>query len=312
MRRAARSRCKKHLRHRAFLRSHQSNFIDLQCRLCAHREKSVRAMKRFIEIQSLREGWPIIAFFSLATLAGTFGSAEALSWLIDYPVSWKQYVLRVVIPLLITPAVVIPLLLMSIRLNKLRSEMDRLARTDALTGLPNRRAFFARANEIFALLQGHEPAAVLMVDIDRFKAINDTFGHDAGDAVLKGVAQTILAVAAECGAHRALAARIGGEEFAVVIDRFDAAEATALAEKICQRVRACATVHRTIPISATVSVGVASRQDAEPIDVVLKAADGAVYEAKHAGRDRVCVASDATIASGKRVSRDLRNQPRAA
>jgi diguanylate cyclase (GGDEF)-like protein len=269
-------------------------------------------MRRFLEIHSLRDGWRIIAFCMIAALAGTLASAELISWLIDYPGNWKQYILRAVIPLLITPAVVIPLLLMTARLNRMRAEMDRLARTDTLTGLPNRRAFFARANEIFALLQGHEPAAVLMVDIDRFKAINDTHGHDAGDAVLKGVAQTILAVAAECGAHRALAARIGGEEFAVVIDRFDAAEATALAEKICNRVRACATVHQAIPISATVSVGVALRQDVEPVDIVLKAADGAVYAAKHAGRDRYCVATVSTLASSKGVSRDLRKQPRAA
>jgi diguanylate cyclase (GGDEF)-like protein len=269
-------------------------------------------MKSLLEIQSLREGWRIVVFFMIAALAATFASAELLAWLLDYPVNWKQYVLRAVIPLVITPAVVIPLLIMNIRLNRMRHEMDRLARTDTLTGLPNRRAFFARANDIFALLQGHEPAAVLMVDIDKFKAINDTHGHDAGDAVLKGVAQTILAVAAECGAHRALAARIGGEEFAVVIDRFDAAEATALAEKICNRVRACATVHQAIPISATVSVGVALRQDVEPIDVVLKAADSAVYEAKHAGRDRFCVASASTVTSGRGASRDLRNHPRAA
>jgi PleD family two-component response regulator len=77
-------------------------------------------------------------------------------------------------------------------------------------------------------------------------------------------------------------------------------------------VRACATVHQTIPISATVSVGVALRTDAEPIDVVLKAADGAVYEAKHAGRDRFCMATAATVASGKGVSRDLRTHQRAA
>lgn len=265
-------------------------------------------MKRFLEIYSLREGWRIIAFFTIAAVIGTLAFAELLSWAIDHPVTWKQYVLRAVIPLLVTPALVIPLLLANIRLNTMRAEMDRLARTDTLTGLPNRRAFFARANEIFALLQGHEPAAVLMIDIDRFKAINDKYGHGAGDAVLKGVAQTILAVAAECGAHRALAARIGGEEFAVVVDRYNQAEAIALAGKICERVRACATVYQTKPIAATVSVGVALRHDAEAIDVVLKAADAAVYDAKEGGRDRWCLGG----AAGKGASQMLRAHPRAA
>jgi diguanylate cyclase (GGDEF)-like protein len=249
---------------------------------------------------------------TLSAEAATLVSGEALSYLLDYPIHWQQYVLRGVIPLLITPAVVIPLIRMNIRLNALRAELDALARTDSLTGLPNRRAFFARAEEIFALLRGREPAAVLMIDIDRFKEINDTLGHDGGDAVLRNVAHTIVAVVAECGAHRAFAARIGGEEFAVVIDGFGANEAAALATRVCDRVRATATTCQGRSITATVSIGVASRQDTDPIDVVLKAADTAVYDAKERGRDCWCVATPATIAAGKGASRELRTQPRRA
>lgn len=268
-------------------------------------------MKRFLEISSVRDGVRIGVAFTILAVAGTLAFGEVISWLIAYPINWKQYVLRGLIPLFVAPAVVVPLIVMNLRLNRLRAEMLVLARTDALTGLPNRRAFFARANEIFALLQGHEAAAVLMVDIDRFKIINDTFGHDAGDAVLKTVARTIIAVAGEHGAARALGARIGGEEFAVVIDGFGAAEATALAAQICERVRETETRHGSASIRATVSVGVALRQDVEPIDVVLKAADTAVYDAKEQGRDRWCMAR-ATAGAAKGAAHNLRAQPRAA
>jgi diguanylate cyclase (GGDEF)-like protein len=267
-------------------------------------------MKRFLHISSLREGWPLVVLFTAGAVIATLAFGEVISWLIDYPANWKQYVLRAVIPLLVTPAVVIPLLFMSIRLNTMRAELDMLARTDVLTGLPNRRAFFARANEIFALRQGHEPAALLMIDIDRFKAINDEFGHDAGDAVLKTVAQTILSVVSERGEHRALAARIGGEEFAVVIDGIGAAEAAALAEALCVRVRACAARYQGRPIATTVSVGVAMRQRMQPVDIVLKAADMAVYEAKERGRDRWCVGTPAM--PGRNASQSPRARARAA
>jgi diguanylate cyclase (GGDEF)-like protein len=267
-------------------------------------------MKRWFEISDLRGGVYLCVAITLCTVVGTLVFAEAYCYLLDIPSNWKQYPLRAAVPSILTPMVVLPLVRMNLRLRKMHAEMDALARTDALTGLPNRRAFFARANQIFSLLQGHEAAAVLMVDIDRFKAINDTFGHDAGDAVLKAVAQTIVGVAAECGAHRALAARIGGEEFAVVIDGFDAAEAKALATRICERVRAGTTPYNGVAIAATVSVGIALRDDVEPIDVVLKVADTAVYQAKEAGRDRWCLAT--ASAAGKLASHMLRAQPRAA
>jgi len=268
-------------------------------------------MKRLLEISSFRDILRISAVFTLGAVVGTLVFGELLSYLLAYPANWKQYVLRGVIPLIVTPSLVIPLVFMNMRLNKLRAEMDALARTDPLTGLPNRRAFFAHANTMFALLEGHAPAAVLMIDIDRFKSINDTFGHDAGDSVLRTVAQTIASVSAEQGGARALAARIGGEEFAVVIDGFDASRAVELAAQLCARVHAASTEYADTRISVTVSIGVAARHDAEPIDVVLKAADTAVYDAKRRGRNRWCMAKASATGSTKTVSR-ARTHPRAA
>ena len=269
-------------------------------------------MTRLHEISSPRDALRVCVVFTFGAVVGTLLFGEVFSYLLHNPSNWKQYVLRGAIPLLVTPTLTIPLIVMNMRLTRLRAELAMLSHTDALTGLPNRRAFFARANTIFASLDVRKPAAVLMIDIDRFKTVNDTFGHDAGDAVLRTIAQTIGKVTAGRAADRALAARIGGEEFAIVIDGFGATEAGAFAAELCARVRATATQYRGGDISATVSIGVAPRQGVEPIDVVLKAADTAVYAAKDLGRDRWCMAVPAAIVSDERVLHNQRARPRAA
>lgn len=268
-------------------------------------------MHRWFEVSSFGDWVRLTVAYTLAAIVASLGIGEIFATVVGQQNGLNHYLLSVGIPLLIAPVVAGTLLGMNRRLNLLRSEMDVLARTDPMTGLPNRRAFFKRANEIFALLQGHEPAAVLMIDVDHFKKVNDTFGHAAGDAVLRTVAETIVAVSAEHGAHRALAARVGGEEFAVVIDGFNRTETTALAEAICDRVRRAVTVHQTASIQVTVSVGAALREDVDAIDVVLKKADCAVYEAKESGRDRWCFASSGAPAR-RGIVRQLRGRPQAA
>ena len=122
------------------------------------------------------------------------------------------------------PVIVIPLLRANSRLAATKHELEQLARTDALTGLPNRRAYFEAADRIFAAAgKSGAPVAVMMVDIDHFKLINDRYGHDTGDGVLKAVAAAIAWSVASCGTAGALAARIGGEEFAVAVGGLDAA-----------------------------------------------------------------------------------------
>lgn len=169
-------------------------------------------------------------------------------------------------------------------------EIRREASSDALTGLPNRRRFMELARD--RLVQGRRdgrPMAVLMVDIDRFKQVNDVFGHATGDRVLTAVAKRIRS------ALRAgdIVGRIGGEEIAVVTG----ADAPDLAERVR---RAVATTDLTTGrgrIRVTVSVGVAHRLRGDTdLSEVLDRADRALYTAKSDGRDRVVVATrpDAT------------------
>lgn len=166
--------------------------------------------------------------------------------------------------------------------SKLRGMLSDLARTDALTGLLNRRGFDeALGREYERVRRGGPPMGVLLVDIDHFKRVNDTWGHQAGDTTLRRLGELL----AELFRATDVVGRIGGEEFAVLIPDCGPELAVRRAHEMCDSVR---TVTRGWEHSITVSVGVATRPEAASAPAeVLAAADAALYEAKAAGRDRV-------------------------
>ncbi len=177
------------------------------------------------------------------------------------------------------------------------ARLAALAVTDSLTGLPNRRGFQDRA--VPALLAARRrggPAALLTFDLDRFKAINDGFGHAAGDAVLRGVA------AALAGALRAgdVPARFGGEEFVALLPDTPLPAAREVAERLRAMIRA-SVPHPAGPDAAvTISIGIAPVGEGEPdlaLLAALAAADAALYRAKQAGRDRVELAGPEVAAA---------------
>jgi len=164
-------------------------------------------------------------------------------------------------------------------------KMTRLATTDELTGLLNRRAFFEQAQSLGKLVDRQQGAMCLVVvDIDHFKRVNDTHGHAAGDAVLAEVAHRLD------GALRAsdCIGRIGGEEFAIALPFTPLDRALALMEKLRQAVRREPIRFGDVPIRTSVSVGVAELGAAAmDISATLRRADEALYQAKAAGRDLV-------------------------
>lgn len=163
--------------------------------------------------------------------------------------------------------------------------LDNLAHTDALTGLANRRAFDALLSErLHGLRTQDRNFCLLILDADHFKAYNDEFGHPAGDAALR-LMGLLLRHSLRPGDH---AARIGGEEFVALLEGADPDSARQVAE----RVRAAFAAHAWPERTITVSVGVAQAQAADTAATLLARADGALYEAKNAGRDRVIVADD--------------------
>ncbi|MBX7255310.1 MAG: diguanylate cyclase [Candidatus Hydrogenedentes bacterium] len=164
------------------------------------------------------------------------------------------------------------------------AELETASRTDPLTGLPNRRG----ANEVFAreFLRADRTQrtnAVLVVDIDHFKRINDTFGHDAGDAVLVNVAHTLSGGVRKID----LCARWGGEEFLVLLTETDLVAALEVAERLRSRVIALRTRFNDTDIGATISIGLALCQKGEGVDSCIGRSDGCLYRAKEAGRNQI-------------------------
>lgn len=171
-----------------------------------------------------------------------------------------------------------------LRVVGLQHELLELSQTDALTSLRNRRAFDERFASTFEQARRYErPLSLAVVDVDHFKTINDTHGHAAGDAVLAGVAKIIAGGTRQCD----FAARVGGEEFAILLPETAAFDALQFAEKL-----RCAIATSSIAgHHVTVSIGIASvpHSDAPGTTEFFRIADQALYRAKANGRNRVDV-----------------------
>jgi diguanylate cyclase (GGDEF)-like protein/PAS domain S-box-containing protein len=175
-------------------------------------------------------------------------------------------------------------------LSILNERLAAMARTDALTGLVNRRGFDeALAAEIARVRRAGTSVGLLLVDVDRFKAYNDTYGHPAGDACLKAVADCLKATLRRPGD---VAARYGGEEFAAILPETTAAGVLHIAETLREAVAALAMEHKAtdeglVTVSAGVSTVTAEEAELDGAALLIQRADRALYHAKAGGRNRV-------------------------
>jgi diguanylate cyclase (GGDEF)-like protein len=164
--------------------------------------------------------------------------------------------------------------------------MKETAETDALTSLRNRRAFDAALHlEASRYERYARPLSLLMIDIDHFKSVNDRFGHEAGDEVLRRVAERVRS----CVRDVDTAARFGGEELAVLLPETTAGAAREVAERIRLSIERTTIAFAQNNIRVTVSIGLACvPETVAAVDALLATADEALYSAKHGGRNRVC------------------------
>ncbi|MBW8484201.1 sensor domain-containing diguanylate cyclase [Actinomadura parmotrematis] len=169
----------------------------------------------------------------------------------------------------------------------MHQQLQAAARTDAKTGLLNAAAWQREADtELSRAQRTHDPLALLLIDIDHFKRVNDTYGHLVGDQVLVGVASTLLGQLRDYD----MVGRFGGEEFVVLLPGADTVEACRVAERLRGRVRRLAVPAEDGTVGVTISVGVALfRMHGGDLIELLAAADLALYRAKQSGRDRVCL-----------------------
>ncbi|WP_243303707.1 diguanylate cyclase [Geothrix oryzisoli] len=172
-------------------------------------------------------------------------------------------------------------------LREMNVQLEALSVTDALTGLANRRRLVSRLEEeVRRARRTNVPLAVVMIDIDHFKEVNDTFGHAMGDVVLRNIGTMLN------GSLRAtdLAARYGGEELTLVLTYTDGATALQVAEGLRQKFAALEHVLGGATVRKTVSMGVAARTGQAEMpnaEALLNLADEALYRAKQGGRNRV-------------------------
>ncbi|MBK7454392.1 MAG: diguanylate cyclase [Anaerolineales bacterium] len=161
----------------------------------------------------------------------------------------------------------------------------KLAATDYLTGLHNRRYFMQRGvDEFKRAIRNNHPLALLMLDVDEFKKVNDTYGHEVGDTTLHQFAAPLNAVLREID----ILGRLGGEEFAVLLPNTSLEDAFVLAERIRQTIANTTFEELREALSITTSIGVtALYKNMTGIDDMLRNADTAMYQAKNGGRNRV-------------------------
>ncbi|MXI47090.1 diguanylate cyclase [Pseudomonas moraviensis] len=178
-------------------------------------------------------------------------------------------------------SMLLPLLLFIHREEYLRLQADR----DDLTQLPNRRHFLRESSAGIERDDGVLPATIMMLDLDNFKTVNDTFGHAVGDAALKKVA-AILKVELR---KTDFIGRMGGEEFAIVMTGITETEARKTADRLRQKVESNARIIEGNEVNLTISIGAtfSHRRDNSAFQALLKIADNALFEAKRRGRNRV-------------------------
>jgi diguanylate cyclase (GGDEF)-like protein len=190
--------------------------------------------------------------------------------------------LNLLICLLVT---LIVLVLLNQVIKRLQDKIQAQATLDSLTELPNRRGF-----DLLAIQAMHEarrepkPLTALLLDLDRFKVLNDTYGHLAGDQVLNGFAQDLKS----CLRHSDIVCRWGGEEFIVLLKDTDGQTGLIIAEKIRRYVEQQSYTYNGQILRVTVSIGLTTLQPDDTLHTLLSRADHAMYRAKQSGRNRTC------------------------
>ncbi len=219
----------------------------------------------------------ITLLFSMWTLLAIASGMLAIGAAVDTP----QAVMSLRVGVTLTALAPLAVASVMVARNELLARLQHAASHDPLTQVLNRGGFMARAERVQA-------AAVLMMDIDFFKKVNDTHGHAAGDEVLTHFAR----VAAGCLRAGDVLGRLGGEEFAVLLPDCEAGDARVIAQRICDAFAAQPVeVNGGVRVHATVSIGLGCRDAPDtPIGTLLSQADAALYSAKHAGRNRVVLA----------------------
>jgi diguanylate cyclase (GGDEF)-like protein len=236
-----------------------------------------------------RHDWVLGALFLLVSvhflikplIAMTFGSGATVKAYADSAYALFSQSTSGILLIAVGLALVVAVL------RKMLGEAQQASEIDPLSGLLNRRGFIRRSEAAIArAASARGEVALLMLDLDHFKQINDTHGHGVGDRAIAAFAQVLT----DCCPPKAVVGRIGGEEFAVLLENSSVTIARLLGETIRAHLN-CRVLDEAAQIRATVSVGLASSHASTGLSELAQRADDALYDAKRSGRDRLCIAA---------------------
>lgn len=243
----------------------------------------IKSRREYLRQAIIRGGMIVIAATCVAIVLTAFTIGD-----LPFEIQQRAILTAVALPILIAPPAIAYTTYQEMINHDLMLKIHRMAHTDEMTGLANRRAFMGEAQET---IDQHnfmtQNMTVMIVDIDHFKRVNDRFGHAAGDAALSHIARVMQTAMP----HDALIARLGGEEFAISATFDEMADLHDLAESIRQSVAAQPLRYEKQTIAMTISIGVSIAYEDDTVSTLLSRADVALYDAKHAGRDQIAIAA---------------------
>lgn len=249
-----------------------------------------------------RHDWVLGALFLLASahfllkplVAVTFGSGPTAKAYVDSPYALFSQSTSGILLVAVGLALVIAVL------RKMLGEAQQASEIDPLSGVLNRRGFIRRCDAALArAASSRGEVALLMLDLDHFKQINDTYGHSVGDRVIIAFARILT----DCCPPKAIVGRIGGEEFAVLLENSNGTIARLLGETIRAHLN-CRALDEGGRIHVTVSIGLALGDSSTGLSELAQRADEALYDAKRTGRDRLCMARS-SLATSRTDKRSL-------
>lgn len=249
-----------------------------------------------MRINTHRKKWAAVALVTLVSvIASVFVTVIVVGTL--NPQSLRP---AIIVPLLVAPLATHWGAERLLEIDKLNQQLAHLNRIDQMTQLYNRACLLEKLEQ-----EPEEAGMILIADIDHFKQINDTYGHDVGDLVIIEVARVLQRSSLPEG----IAARFGGEEFVIYVPRLDLEAAEFRAEAIRQAVEAQSVMIDGRKLSCTISIGIEIRQMQENVGDVLKRADEALYRAKAQGRNQVVAARRLARAGKSRETAQARRAP---
>lgn len=231
-----------------------------------------RVERALLDMRNRRSTWQFVSIITLTSVVMSVAITMLIAVTTNMNSEYMVYAFAssVIVPLLVAPVVSYEAARIMGALDRAVSELEQVAHVDALTGESNRRHFFSRGREIIARGGADRVVLVGMVDIDDFKTVNDTFGHAAGDEVLRRLARQLRDA---CGSD-ALIGRLGGDEFAVVL-----AGGADIEDRAALFATACGLVQVSETLAASASVGLIDASGLD-LDEALRRADAALYASK--------------------------------